>query len=259
MTGHVGTMLRVCPLVLPLALLPSMAAQAQESVRTAAIQAVTAKLKPSMAYVPNLTADCRNSLREDILGLKSAVGEKTAAPANHLMVYDVFPLLYDIAGGTIRSMTVTLDDDPHWIVIVDDRDNHAFLLSGFPEAVSTPAFNDLVGILSLNLRTDDDVQQIFDFYLKFVKGNRYRSSIPVDQLSLQEIAAQDFRRRISASKASAQFRIWWTQHAAMRTTIRAPSVEEQSGRFTVRYFLYESGDVLRKQVSFRPDGRLAIQ
>lgn len=109
---------------------------------------------------------------------------------------------------------------------------------GFERATAIVNFSRLAQSLSLELQSTEQALELFDYYLKIVEGDEYRSSIPTDPLSLQAIVSQDYVERYSIKERGRKYKEWWSRSKTVRGKLAPPRVERVGELFQVSFPRY---------------------
>lgn len=243
------------PMVLQLALVSCWAQVGSPNESEVSIKEVLMKLATVLPDEPRLEANRMGVLRQETFSVQDLLGVGDR-PLQDIEFFEVFPASYTVLDGRIESESVTLDDTPSWLVAFDKHTGRWFLLRGFQPTTAIADFNRLVQALELNLRSGEQALDLFDYYLKVVKGSDYRRSIPTDSLSLQAIASGDYVKRYSIEERTAKFKNWWGRSKAMRRKVGPPVVARQDGCFVISFFRYSEDRVAAETISFAKDGQV---
>lgn len=214
-----------------------------------------AKLGSILPSVPPLEMDRMGNLRQETFAIQESLGV-TSDKLQDVEFFEVFPSMYSVVEGRVQLSSVTLDDNPRWLIAKNT--GRWFFLYGFENNTTVGEFNHLVRALGVGPKTEQQALELFDYYLKVAKAPAYRASIPVDELSLQAIVSREYLERYSIEKRQAKFRQWWNQSASVRKKLSPPRVRRVGNRFQVTFFRYLHDEVIDERISFGMDGEIDV-
>jgi hypothetical protein len=169
--------------------------------------------------------------------------------------YHVTIPMYELEGRRILSESVELGTNREWLVALDVANDLTVVLEGSKNA--TANFNRLVGALDFNISNPDDAIELFDFFLKVAKGDRYRFQVVGDEMALESVALEDFRLRLPSNKRRPAFEAWWKGVSdSRRAAIQPPRATKTKDGYEVRYLYYNRGNLWSRKVLVRADGTL---
>ena len=223
-----------------------------------AILKVRTKLETILPAVPPLGGNRLANLRQDTFSVQDSLGRGRDRQLHDVEFFEVFLAAYTVVDGRVQSSAISLDNEPAWLVAVDKSTGQWFYLYGFENAAIVAEFNRLIQALDLDLKNEQQMLELFDYYLKVTKGPVYRASIPTDELSLQAIVSRDYVERYSSDQRTAKFRRWWERVKANRKKLNPPKVRSFGDRFQASFFRYSQDELIAEHVSFKKDGEIVL-
>ena len=122
----------------------------------------------------SLRATLQPGLSDDVIFLKTGGLLATHVTVPLIDFYSVALAPYQLKGNKVETQTVETDDRSEWLVAVNQENRKPFL-----PAISSPVdgFNRLVLVLRLHVTDADTALSVFDFFLKTVHGDKFRSHV----------------------------------------------------------------------------------
>jgi hypothetical protein len=226
---------------------------ADEQRQASAVGAIRAQshsdLPLQAILLPSLTDDV---ISLETTGLPHAIGTEV-----HLVsFYKVVPSSYQLEANKVVGETIEVDNYREWLVAVNRRNDATYLLEGSTDPINE--FNRFARDLHLQVADANAALGIFDFFLKVVRGQEFRSRVVADEMKLESVALEDFRLRIPAAKRRAAFSSWWAGVSeSTKKTLLPPIASPVKNGFYVQYFFYSQGNLSSQSLTVNSDGTIA--
>lgn len=212
------------------------------------------KVQAKFAYP--LAVSSQPELRDELISLNEldSTGSIFDKKIPVFLFYKVFPALYEIHEGNIISEAVELDNSREWIAAIDGSSDMAILLKGAEDPITN--FNQLMRNVKIRINSNDSAIELFDFFLKVVYGQDFRSEILRNSIELESKALYDFSRRFPTGKQKITFNKWWKLlPEKIKKSIKAPwSGCNNENIFQVEFFRYKKGQLFQMQIMIMYDG-----
>jgi hypothetical protein len=193
------------------------------------------------------------ALRETFIALQVSASSVYPTLVRQIEFCEITVSMFDVRDGHVAGTTLFVDrDPPKWLMGIAP-DGRTFQLAGFSDPEK--GFNELIGVVGLQVKSPDLASDVVDFYLRVTGGEDFRESVVVDEMQLQSAALTDFRKRYSLAQARTLYSRWWTgMSPALIKTLHRPKTTAEKNEFETQFFRYQRGQVLEETVVISRDG-----
>lgn len=227
----------------------------EETQMAKVLQAVNVN-SSSLPASKQLRLTLAGDLIDNLLSLEVDDGPNPAKRVSRLCFYRISMPMYVLNGDAIESTSVQTDYDSVEVAAIDLVSGQVYFLFGFPNPVS--GFNNLIKTLRLEVNSAERADDVFDLYLKMVRGPDFRSAVIADDMQLESVALNDFRMRLSHATSRGAFERWWNDvPRKLRQSLRTPLATPVQHEFVVRYFFYDQGTISRNDVRISSNGTVS--
>jgi hypothetical protein len=220
---------------------PNAASMALDAVRT------SSKLDAPLEATPE------HALADDVIFLKTqgVINPKESVPI--IEFYKVGVARYVLEDHHVLSQSAEVDSTRAWLVAVDSSNHQTFLLFGGDHSAQN--FNSLIADIGIRVTDAEMALSVFDFYLKTVLGEGYRSEVVTDEMGLESVALKDFRQRYPESQRRRAFQSWRKSISAdTLANLKRPTARSINSGFEITYFLYDAGSIQKQTLYINGNG-----
>jgi hypothetical protein len=197
------------------------------------------------------------TLMDDVISLETkGLPRALGADVHVVSFYKVIPSSYQLEGNKVVGETIELDNYREWLVAISRGNGVVYLLEGSTDPITE--FNRFARDLHLQVADQNAALGIFDFFLKVVRGQQFRSQVVTDEMKLESVALEDFRLRFPTAKRRARFSLWWAGVSeSTKKALLPPKANPVKNGFNVQYFLYSQGNISSQNLTVNADGTVA--